>query len=729
MSGYRIPDLQTLAGTSMASNDKVLVFDTSADGSRQMTASDLAQYVRSNHIEYTVSDYGTIQGAIDAAYAAGGGDVIIDRDTSISTTIILKDHVVVHITPGSTVTWTGDANPVFSSASNNVLIHAGIVGYGGTIDMGTTATKAVEMYGAWHCALRGFEIDGTSSTSIAIDLRGDASGGANQVGGRHCAYNQLADILHGGTCGTFLRLYGTDANSGFITLNTFHNMGCEEAHVRGIDFAKWCDHNQFTGITRLGVKSNNAIGVEYNSADPTNNAGVYANNFDALAVDTFGTYTGRVGMKINTAKNIRIQYFYQSPLAEGGAYSISTNAVAYEIGYFNEALNKYQTLVKDIEQIGFGKFVSSDTSSNSVCSLRLDSDAASPAAGNENYLSFHMSDSAGNQDEFGRITSYAEAVTSGAEVGQMRFGVNVLGTITGKMILSATALVPFANDGISLGAGAAAWSDLFGASGFTLNLANGDWVATHTTGVLTVGTGDLRVTNPGSNNASVVTVAGAQTLTNKTLTSPAMSNPTLGTPASGTLTNCTGLPVSTGISGLGTGVATFLATPTSANLRGALSDETGSGAAVFATSPTLVTPILGTPTSGTLTNCTGLPASTGITGGDGTYTPTLTNVANVDATTAAVCQYIRIGSTVTVSGTLALDATAAGTFTQVGISLPIASNFASVNQCAGTGVGDGGSNGSGVIRADATNDRAELFCVPAGTANTTWYFHFTYRII
>jgi len=52
----------------------------------------------------------------------------------------------------------------------------------------------------------------------------------------------------------------------------------------------------------------------------------------------------------------------------------------------------------------------------------------------------------------------------------------------------------------------------------------------------------------------------------------------------------------------------FAAT-TSAQLLGVLSDETGTGSAVFATSPTLVTPILGTPTSGTLTNCTGLPAA------------------------------------------------------------------------------------------------------------------------
>lgn len=71
----------------------------------------------------------------------------------------------------------------------------------------------------------------------------------------------------------------------------------------------------------------------------------------------------------------------------------------------------------------------------------------------------------------------------------------------------------------------------------------------------------------------------------------------------------------TGISSLGTGVATFLGTPSSANLLAAVTDETGTGALVFATSPTLVTPVLGTPASGTLTNCTGLPMSTGVISG------------------------------------------------------------------------------------------------------------------
>lgn len=77
-------------------------------------------------------------------------------------------------------------------------------------------------------------------------------------------------------------------------------------------------------------------------------------------------------------------------------------------------------------------------------------------------------------------------------------------------------------------------------------------------------------------------------------TSPTLVTPALGTPSSGTLTNATGLPISTGVSGLGSGVATFLATPSSANLASAVTDETGTGALVFGSTPTLTTPKIAT---------------------------------------------------------------------------------------------------------------------------------------
>jgi len=122
-------------------------------------------------------------------------------------------------------------------------------------------------------------------------------------------------------------------------------------------------------------------------------------------------------------------------------------------------------------------------------------------------------------------------------------------------------------------------------------------------------TGTLAVANGGTGVTSS-TGTGNVVLSN----SPTLVTPALGTPASGVATNLTGLPISTGVSGLGTGVATLLATPSSANLASAITDETGSGSLVFATSPTLVTPALGTPSSATLTNATGLPISTGVSG-------------------------------------------------------------------------------------------------------------------
>jgi hypothetical protein len=129
---------------------------------------------------------------------------------------------------------------------------------------------------------------------------------------------------------------------------------------------------------------------------------------------------------------------------------------------------------------------------------------------------------------------------------------------------------------------------------------------------ITNGSGSITIAATGGGSGTVTSVGGTGTVNGITLTGTVTSsgNLTLGGALTGVdlTTQVTGtLPVAnggTGLSSLGTGVATWLGTPSSANLAAAVTDETGSGALVFATSPTLVTPVLGTPTSGNLNSCT-----------------------------------------------------------------------------------------------------------------------------
>lgn len=112
-----------------------------------------------------------------------------------------------------------------------------------------------------------------------------------------------------------------------------------------------------------------------------------------------------------------------------------------------------------------------------------------------------------------------------------------------------------------------------------------------------------------------------------------------------------------------------------------------------------------------------------------TYTPTLTNVANLDASTAYSCQYVRVGSVVMVSGRVDVDPTTTITATQLGVSLPVASNFANANECAGTAFASGITGMGAAIRGDVTNDRAELVWIATDVTNQPLFFSFLYRVM
>lgn len=200
-----------------------------------------------------------------------------------------------------------------------------------------------------------------------------------------------------------------------------------------------------------------------------------------------------------------------------------------------------------------------------------------------------------------------------------------------------------------------------------------------------------------SNLSNGVTGTGAVVLA----TSPTLVTPALGTPVSGVATNLTGtaagltagtVTTNANLTGAITSVgnAASLGSFTSANLASALTDETGTGANVFATSPTLVTPALGTPASGVATNLTG--TASGLTAGNVTTNANLTGVITSVGNATSIASQTGTGTKFVVDTSPTLITPALGTPTALVLTsatgLPLTTGVTGTLGTANGGLGN-----------------------------------------
>jgi hypothetical protein len=208
-------------------------------------------------------------------------------------------------------------------------------------------------------------------------------------------------------------------------------------------------------------------------------------------------------------------------------------------------------------------------------------------------------------------------------------------------------------------------------------------------------------------------------------TSPTLATPNLGTPSAATLTNATGLPISTGVSGLGTGVGTFLATPSSANLASALTDETGTGVSVFGTSPTVTTPnIVGTATANNAAaGSVGEQVSSFVLSGSAVSLTTATNT-NITTRSLAAGDWDCNGNIQTnpAGGTTQTTVVGALSLTSATIPVPSANGFP-VGQVGNSTIGGSSAVATGTLRVNVNSTTTVYlvaFSVFSGSTNSAY---------
>jgi len=536
----------TLNGVTLATGNRVLVKD-------QSTASQNGIWIAAP-TPYRATDSNSWE-------QLPGSVVLVTSGTASSGTAWRNNSAIAGTLESTAITYTAFPPPGAGTgdllAANNLSDVASAATARtnlGLADMATQASTAVSITGG--------AIDGVALTGSTIDGEIQASATFTDGVATRAALGMLTDITFGdGTAQPLTFTFDIfDSDSTFVIDDNewtfgagsvnFGSAGVKLSHdgdgaltFTGMgngadeDLTLNLDDTANTGVwsSSTGLALFDFGSISLKSTIGTDNAaitgigtaadsiGVYGSNTTAAGIGVLGvtSITGGIGLVGATSDSGATAFAIQN---DGGFQA----RFAFE-GTANRAINisdQAGTIAFNADASGFDGNLTTDDDTLQEIAQALDDLAIGSGA----VATDAIWDAAGDL-VYGTGANTAARLPKGTsnQLLQMNSGATApewtsdaeLGTLTASSVL------PASNDGAALGNGTTAFSDLFLASGGVVNFANGDWIGTHSTGIFTVGTGDLRVTTAGTNTASVVTVGGTQTLTSKSLTTPTVTTANL----------------------------------------------------------------------------------------------------------------------------------------------------------------------------------------------------------
>jgi hypothetical protein len=340
----------------------------------------------------------------------------------------------------------------------------------------------------------------TTGNAVTITNNGTGKGFLVQQDGVLAANNEAlrvysnAAITNGGS--VLVRFFLDNASSNKRVLEIVNDGSSQALFIdnNGTAQAIAIDHDGGGSASSLDVDRDGAssslisgITVDVDNTSTGGAVGIDVANITA----TSGVVAGmRIALPSGGSTNYALQLSDATGVAAGGiTFGTDTNL-------YRSAANTLKTddsLLISVAENGLR--VTNTTDNASVQAAIFEGDRATVAANDEVYVSFNLSDSAGNQEEFGRITMRATTVTNASEASRMAFSVRNAGNLGAEVFLTASALSPAANDGNALGTTSLMWADLFLASGGVINFNNGDVTMTHSTDTLTIAGGTVVMTD------------------------------------------------------------------------------------------------------------------------------------------------------------------------------------------------------------------------------------------